>query len=111
MLKSEEKEEIRRRIEAKLIALSERIAEYRELVRPISPENAIGRVSRMDAINNKSVNEAALRQSEQQEAGLKRALARLDEPGFGHCARCGEAIPVGRILLMPGATSCVQCAR
>lgn len=47
MLKSEEKEEIRRRIEAKRIPLSERITAYRELVCPISPENAIGRVSRL----------------------------------------------------------------
>ena len=31
---------------------------------PIAPENAIGRVSRMDAINNKSVNEAALKKAE-----------------------------------------------
>ena len=31
------------------------IEKYTELCKPISPENAIGRVSRMDAINNKSV--------------------------------------------------------
>ena len=37
------------------------ISNLKELAKPISPENAIGRVSRMDAINNKSVNEAALR--------------------------------------------------
>jgi len=37
------------------------IENYKELTKPIAPENAIGRVSRMDAINNKSVNEAALK--------------------------------------------------
>ena len=36
------------------------ILNLEELTKPIAPENAIGRVSRMDAINNKSVNEAAL---------------------------------------------------
>jgi len=35
------------------------------LTKPISPESAIGSVSRMDAINNKSINESALRQSEE----------------------------------------------
>ena len=40
----------------------EKICTLKELTKPISPENAIGRISRMDAINNKSVNEAALRQ-------------------------------------------------
>jgi len=37
------------------------ISNLKDLTKPISPENSIGRVSRMDAINNKSVNEAALR--------------------------------------------------
>ena len=37
------------------------ISSLKELTKPIAPENAIGRVSRIDAINNKSVNEASLR--------------------------------------------------
>ena len=74
------------------------------------PENAIGRVSRMDAINNRSVNEAALRQVEKQLAGLERAMGRLNNDRFGLCHRCGEAIPYGRILLLPGAISCVRCS-
>lgn len=111
MLSIEEKEAVRARIEAKLHDLEARVTEYRELVRPIAPENAIGRVSRMDAINNKSVNEAALRKAEEHVAGLKRALARLEDDRFGLCTRCGGPIPTGRILLMPAATTCVQCAR
>ena len=47
--------EFERRVATKLEFLDERIEEYRELTKPIPPENAIGRVSRMDAINNKSV--------------------------------------------------------
>ena len=39
----------------------EKIEEYTKLCKPIAPENSIGRISRMDAINNKSVVEAALR--------------------------------------------------
>jgi DnaK suppressor protein len=40
------------------------VKEYEELTKPIAPDVAIGRISRMDAINNKSVTEAALRQAE-----------------------------------------------
>lgn len=102
--------EFRNRVETKLEVLTDRIAEYRELTRPIPPENAIGRVSRMDAINNRSVNEAALRSAEKQQADLLRALDRLNDDKFGLCHACGERIPMGRILLMPGATRCVRCA-
>ena len=102
MLSSEEKEEIKEALLRQAAVLDERIAEYRELTKPIPPSEAIGRVSRMDAINNKSVNEAALRQAEKQRQGLNRALQRLDDDRFGLCTRCGEPIPTGRLLLMPG---------
>jgi len=58
----DEKINIRNRIEEKIIKLKEDIANLIDLTKPISPDCAIGRVSRMDAINNKSINEAALRQ-------------------------------------------------
>ena len=110
MLSPEEKEKIKEAILRKAEELDDRITEYRKLTKPIPPSDAIGRVSRMDAINNKSVNEAALRQAEKQRQGLDRALQRLDDDRFGLCTRCGEPIPTGRIMLMPGALTCVRCA-
>jgi DnaK suppressor protein len=110
MLSPEDKSKIRQALIQKAAHLDERIAEYRELTKPIPPSEAIGRVSRMDAINNKSVNEAALRQAQKLRQGLDRALRRLDDDRFGLCNGCGKPIPTGRLLLMPGATSCVRCA-
>ena len=52
-----------KRIKEEIKCTQEKIDTYSNLCKPISPENAIGRVSRMDAINNKSVVEAALRVS------------------------------------------------
>ena len=63
MLTASEIDKIRGIITSQLNKLELDIKEYTELTKPISPENAIGRISRMDAINNKSVNEAALRNS------------------------------------------------
>ncbi|MEM9051685.1 MAG: TraR/DksA family transcriptional regulator, partial [Bacteroidota bacterium] len=60
----EEKEEIIQRIKEAITKTEEEIIALQELTKPISPENAIGRVSRMDAINNKSVNESRLRIAE-----------------------------------------------
>ena len=37
------------------------------------------------------------------------ALARLADETYGKCARCGEPIPYGRLLVMPEATHCLQC--
>ena len=88
----------------------EDIEELKEQVKPISPENAIGRISRMDAINNKSVIEASLRTRNQTLAGLEVALSRINDADFGLCIRCGQPIPEGRLLLMPHARKCVKCS-
>jgi len=37
------------------------------------------------------------------------ALERLASGEYGVCARCGEPIPYGRLLVMPEATHCLRC--
>ncbi|MEY8849362.1 hypothetical protein AB9K26_11130 [Psychroserpens sp. XS_ASV72] len=51
-----DKEKIKQAIEAEILKTEKSIAEYKELTQPIPPSEAIGRVSRMDAINNKTIN-------------------------------------------------------
>ncbi len=87
------------------------IIHLKELTKPIAPENAIGRVSRMDAINNKSVNDAALKKTKQKLKNLQIALSTLMEPYFGMCSRCNNPIPIGRVMLMPHSRFCVHCAK
>jgi DnaK suppressor protein len=110
MLKPEEKAHIQSTIERKTIKARREISELEELTRPIAPENAIGRVSRMDAINNKSVNEDALLQTRQKLKKLEKALTNINKPEFGTCYKCGRAIPMGRLVLMPESTLCTGCA-
>jgi DnaK suppressor protein len=102
---------LRALIEKEIAKTERRIAEYKGMSGPVSPDDAIGRVSRMDAINNKSVTESALRQAEAKLAGLQTALGRVGQPDFGRCKRCGEAIPAGRLVLKPESPYCVRCAR
>lgn len=104
------KPEIKIIIESEIQKTSNKILEYKELTKPVEPENAIGRISRMDAINNKSVMEAALRKSEEKLDKLKMALSKVDDNDFGICIRCHQSIPLGRILLMPQSVTCVKCS-
>ena len=50
-----DRNEIGTRIKLEIQKTKKQVEEYKELTRPVEPENAIGRISRMDAINNKSV--------------------------------------------------------
>lgn len=87
------------------------IKEYQEAAQPVAPDVAIGRISRMDAINNKSVTEFALRQAKQRLVNLKRALSKIDDNDFGLCLKCHKPIPLGRILFRPESLYCVNCAK
>jgi len=89
---------------------AKRIEELKELTQPIEPDCAIGRVSRMDAINNKSINEAALTKAQDKFKKINISLERIDDEDFGCCIQCGEQIPIQRLLIMPGSL-CIRCAR
>ena len=96
---------------AQQIALTrDKIAGYEAASAPVSPDDAIGRVSRMDAINNKSVVEAALRTARTKLDRLLLMQDNIDHPRLGLCQRCGRPIPVGRVVLMPESPFCVRCA-
>lgn len=106
-----DKTEIRKKIESEISKTARQVEEYKELTKPVEPENAIGRISRMDAINNKSVTEAALRKAKEKLDKLKFALTKIDDDDFGVCSKCKGEIPLGRILIMPQSRTCIRCSR
>lgn len=110
MNNSPEKTQLKALMVKKMVQVEDLIKELEDLTRPIAPDVAIGRVSRMDAINNKSVNEAALRQARDKQQGLQHALDNIDKTSFGVCTRCGTEIPMGRILIMPESPKCIRCS-
>lgn len=106
----EERNNVKEMIYKQLIVTKEKIDKFDEASQPIGPDDAIGRVSRMDAIHNKSVIEAALRQARKKMNNLETALKLVDNPDFGICERCHRPIPTGRLLLMPESKLCVGCS-
>ena len=109
-MKQEERAAIKVQLEKKLVRIDKEIIELKDLTAPVAPDCAIGRVSRMDAINNRSVNEAALRKKQEQQRAIKFALTQINSDSFGKCVSCGNEIPIGRIILMPESIKCVRCA-
>lgn len=109
-MNEKEKEEIAGIIDEQIESVSEEIKELTELTKPISLDASIGRLSRMDAINNKTINESALREKKSILQKLERAQERYKVGKLGTCLKCGNDIPLGRLKIMPYTTRCVQCA-
>ena len=61
----EERQQLKDKLLKEKEKVQKRIQSLKDLTQPIAPENAIGRVSRMDAINNKSVNDKNRRKQAQ----------------------------------------------
>lgn len=105
-----DKDTLKQKIQETIVQTEQEIARLVEDTQPISPENSLGRVSRMDAINNKSVAEAALRSFKKKLGKLKLALTKIEEPSFGSCDFCKNPIAAKRLMFMPQSTRCVHCA-
>ena len=74
-------------------------------------QQAVGRLSRQDALLSQSMARATQLRRNAQRAALAAALQRLDAGEFGYCDDCGEDIAPGRLRLDPTARLCVDCAR
>ena len=97
--------------EAEIEGLKAEIPRLTELMKPIAPDNAIGRISRMDNIVNQSVAKAQLSKAKARLVRLKEAVKRVDtDEDFGECIDCGDPIPMARLKVMPETEMCVECA-
>tara|TARA_B100001250_G_scaffold12994_1_gene11378 strand:+ start:2356 stop:2688 length:333 start_codon:yes stop_codon:yes gene_type:complete len=102
---------IKQRLILEIDNTQKKIDECSEVCKPIAPENSIGRITRMDAINNKSVVEAALRELTKKMSQLKVMQNKINETDFGVCNKCERKIPFGRLIIRPHSKFCVACAK
>ena len=109
-MEPEWKEKVKRAIGDRIAAVKEDIASFKQLTGPVAPDNAIGRLTRMEAIGSRSINEAALAKARLALSKLERSLAAIDHPDFGLCRDCEEPISPARLLALPETDLCIRCA-
>ena len=105
-----EKSDLKKQINALIGKMKEDIASLEKMTQPVKPENSLGRISRMDAINNKSVMEVSLRNKRDKLTKLKVSLSNIDNENFGQCKMCKNLIQPKRLIYMPESNRCVRCA-
>jgi DnaK suppressor protein len=75
-------------------------------------QTRVGRLSRMDAMQQQGMALATERRRAAALARIDAALSRLEADEYGWCTHCGEAIAPGRLALDPATATatCVACA-
>lgn len=109
-MNSEEQEKLKKAILNEIEIQQHQVEILQKSVKPVAPDNAIGRLTRMEAICSKSISEVSLHSAQTKLAKLEVALDKIGDPEYGICRRCSHPIPKGRIMLMPESVVCVNCA-
>lgn len=108
-LTEQQQADLRQQLLAMRMALEERTHMSAQETQPVSLDQPIGRLTRMDAIQQQHM---ALGQQQRVDRELQQihaALRRLDEQKYGFCLRCKESIPYGRLKIRPTTTLCYAC--
>jgi len=72
-------------------------------------QQAVGRVSRIDAIQQQQMAKANREQDRQLLASTIASLKRVDNDEYGYCLACAEAIGYARLQVQPQVSLCLEC--
>jgi DnaK suppressor protein len=111
-LTPEQEAEIRVELERSLARLESSMKSSRRASRPVKlDQTAVGRLSRIDAIQNQEMSKGLQERGQAKSAQLREALRRLDDGTFGECEGCDGPIEFARLLVFPETRVCASCAR
>ena len=73
-------------------------------------QQSVGRLSRMDAMQQQSMELATEKRRQYRLAALDAALRRVKLGDYGYCLKCDDKIAAGRLAVDPAVTLCIDCA-
>lgn len=94
--------------QTELVALQDASASAREPVR--LDQTSVGRVSRIDAMQQQAMAQAQERQRATELGRITQALKRIQTGDFGYCSACDEEIAIKRLQIAPSVSLCIKCA-
>jgi len=89
--------------------LTELVASTTEAAKPVDLGEPIGRLSRVDAMQQQRMVAANRQAAKQRRRQVEAALDRIDSDEYGECLGCGEDIEPRRLEAQPEAPLCLEC--
>lgn len=88
------------------------LSDAQKAIEPVPlDQSRVGRLSRMDAMQQQAMAQAAARLSANELQRIRTALDRMASGDYGYCLQCEEEIAEGRLRVDPSALTCISCAR
>jgi len=89
--------------------LHELLSMSKEASRPVDLDEPIGRLSRVDAMQQQSMLAANRQAAQRRRQLVAAAIERFSEDEYGDCLGCGEPIGYPRLKAQPEAPLCIAC--
>jgi DnaK suppressor protein len=103
-------EELERELLRQLERLERSMKVTDEALRPVElDQTAVGRLSRMDALQNQGLTQSLREREMVKLAQIGAALARMATGTYGVCTTCAAAIPFERLCVFPETPACAAC--
>lgn len=102
--------ELKLQISAQIATIRNDIAHLKEENTPASLLSVSEKLDAMENLSDQSVQKQLLLEMHSRLKKLEYALTRVDRDDFGVCQICDEPIPYKRLVALPEATICVECA-
>lgn len=90
--------------------LEQQLVSSAESSATVDLDQPIGRLSRMDAMQQQKMAAAARERQKQRGAAIRMALKRAEEGEFGLCRSCDDDIGFPRLKARPETGLCLTCA-
>ena len=109
-LRGPEREELHRELEALERELQASLDGSADAARPVELDQpAVGRVSRIDAIQQQKMIEANRAAARSRLDLVRSALRRFEAGEYGECLACGEPVGFARLKARPESLFCIDC--
>jgi DnaK suppressor protein len=108
-LTPEQEVELKDRLAKVRAELETLLAQTEDDAKPVDLGTPIGRLSRMDAIQQQQMTQANRRQHQIRLGQVERALAAFSRGEYGFCGKCEEPIGFRRLSARPETPFCHSC--
>jgi DnaK suppressor protein len=108
-LTTEQIEELREALETLRDELQQQLSATREGTRPVDLDEPIGRLTRMDAIQQQKMTSANRFNDDVRLRQVLQSLDAIEAEMYGLCRRCEDPIGYPRLRARPEAPYCLSC--
>lgn len=110
-LSADQLQPLRADLERALARLERSMKTSARAARPVQlDQTSVGRLSRIDAIQNQSLTQGLRAREDAKSALLRGALKRIDQGTYGLCTGCAGPLQFERLSVFPETPTCSGCA-